>query len=202
VNSVAGLLHAFLRRRSIAVRLSRGVSQRAKRITLKLILALTALGCVDCVTAGGQQQTRNLKNRYENIEVTGFDVKQGIDFPNDYMQRMMAGVVKDLRATKKFNRVFAEGETGQDGSSSTIQLVGTVTKYKRGNRAKRFIALGLAGETKVVAHVKFIDKATGELLVEGDVDGLVYDGILGGNSQGAPSGVGKDVAKIAKKVFF
>lgn len=173
-----------------------------KRITLKLILALVALSCMDCLTASGQRQTGNLKNRYENIEVTGFDVKKGIEFPNDYMQRMMAGVVKDLRAIKKFKQVFAEGETQQNGSASTIQVVGTVVKYKRGNRAKRFIALGLAGETKVVAHVKFIDKATGELLIEADVDGFVYDGILGGNSKGAPSGVGKDVAKIAKKVFF
>jgi hypothetical protein len=172
------------------------------KIMLKLFLVLAALGCLDCLTVSGQKQSSNFRDRYENIEVTRFDAKQGIGFPDDYMQGMMAGVVKNLRAINKFKQVFAEGETQQAGSVSTIQLVGTVVKYKRGNRAKRFIALGLAGETKVVAHVKFIDKATGELLVEGDVDGLVYDGILGGKSKGAPSGVGKDVAKIAKKVFF
>jgi hypothetical protein len=173
-----------------------------KTITLKLFLALALLSFTGPLTGVGQKQNSVLKNRYQNIEVTPFGVKQGIEYPDDYMRRMMAEIFKDLRAIKKFKHVFAEGETQQDGSASTIQLVGTVVKYKRGNRAKRFIALGLAGETKVVAHVKFIDEATGELLVEGDVDGVVYDGILGGNSKGAPSGVGKDVAKIAKKVFF
>jgi hypothetical protein len=54
----------------------------------------------------------------------------------------------------------------------------------------------------VVAHVRFADKNTGETLVEADVDGVVYTGLLGGSPKGAPSGIGKDVAKIAKKVFF
>jgi hypothetical protein len=172
------------------------------RTTTSIILAVAALSFAAFGTANGRERSDDLKGRYENIEVTTFDVKPGIEFPSDYMERMMADVVKDLRAIKKFKRVFTDSENPQDRSKPTIQLVGTVIKYKRGNRGKRFIALGLAGDTKVVAHVKFIDKATGTLLIEGDVDGVVYDGILGGSSKTAPSGVGKDVAKIAKKVFF
>lgn len=163
--------------------------------------SLAALGLTARVGALGQQRPADLKNLYENIEVTPFEVRQGIDFPEDYMRQMMADVVKDLRGIKKFKRVFAPGEV-QEGSAATIQLVGAVVEYKRGNRAKRLVALGVAGQTRIVAHVKFVDKATGKLLVEGDVDGEVYTGILGGSSNRAPSGVGKDIAKIAKKVFF
>jgi len=114
----------------------------------------------------------------------------------------MADVTKALKRLNEFKEVIAEGEVPQCANVPTIQLVGTVTKYKHGSRGKRFFALGLAGDTKVVAHVKFIDKATGKVLIEADVDGQVYTGLLGGSPTGAPSGVGKDVAKIAKKVFF
>ena len=173
-----------------------------KIITLSLFVVLAALGPLHSVAAPRQERRGDLKNRYENIEVAPFDVRRGIDFPDEYMREMMAGVVKDLRRVGKFKRVIAEGEAQQDGNAPTVQLVGTVIKFKRGNRVKRFVALGLAGDRKVVAHIKFIDKASGKVLVEADVDGMVYTGLLGGSPKGAPSGVGKDVAKIAKKVFF
>jgi hypothetical protein len=173
-----------------------------KTITQTLFLVLSVLSFCDSIVATRQEPSRDLRNRYENIEVVRFEVQPGIDFPREYMQSMMADALKDLRRIGKFKRVFVDGEAQQDGEASTIQLVGTVTKFKHGNRAKRFIALGVAGDTKVVAHVKFIDKASGRLLVEADVDGVVYTGLLGGSPRGAPSGVGKDVAKIAKKVFF
>jgi hypothetical protein len=173
-----------------------------KIVTLSLFVILAAPGSLHSVAAPRQERRVDLKNRYENIEVAPFDVPRGIDFPDGYMRAMMADVVKDLKRIGKFKRVLAEGEAQQDGNAPTIQLVGTVIKYKRGNRVKRLIALGLAGDTKVVAHIKFIDKASSKVLVEADVDGMVYTGLLGGSPKGAPSGVGKDVAKIARKVFF
>jgi hypothetical protein len=175
---------------------------RKKIITPSLFVVLAALGSLHSAAAPRQERRVDLKNRYENIEVAPFDVRRGVDFPDEYMRAMMAGVVKDLKRINKFKRVLAEGEAQQDGNAPAIRLVGTVIKFKRGNRGKRLIALGLAGDTKVVAHIKFIDKASGKALVEADVDGMVYTGLLGGSPKGAPSGVGKDVAKIAKKVFF
>ena len=159
-----------------------------------------ALTFVHSVTA--QTRPNGLKNRYDAIEVTQFKVLQGVELPDEYIQSMMAHVVKDLKDIKKFKRVIAEDETQQESNATTIQLVGTVIGYKHGSRGKRFIALGLAGDTKIVAHVKFVDKATSKLLLEADVDGQVYTGLLGGSPRGAPTGIGKDIAKIAKKVFF
>jgi TolB-like protein len=170
-----------------------------KTITPSLLLVLAVLSSVP---ARAQESRRELKNRYTNIEVASFNVQRGIDLPDEYRRTMMADVIKDLKRINKFTEVIAEGEVPTLGNAPTIQLVGTVTKYKHGNRGKRFIALGLAGDTKVVAHVKFIDKASGKVLVEADVDGQVYTGLLGGSPRGAPSGVGKDIAKIAKRIFF
>ncbi|HJP91180.1 MAG TPA: DUF4410 domain-containing protein [Pyrinomonadaceae bacterium] len=172
------------------------------RKTMSLFLALVGLTVVGVSTVTAQTKSNDLKNRYENIEVVPFDVKASLEFPDEYRTRMIAGVVKDLREINKFKRVFAEGETQTGESGSTLRLKGTVIKYKHGNRGKRFFALGLAGDTKIVAHVKFIDKTTGKLLVEADVDGQIYTGLVGGSPRGAPTGIGKDIAKIAKKVFF
>jgi len=152
--------------------------------------------------ASSQPRRDDLKNRYDSIEVTPFTIQQGIDFPAEYMQSMMVGVIKDLRRTNKFKHVLTQGEAQQSDDARTIQLLGIVTQYKHGSRGKRLVAIGLAGDTKIVAHVKFIDKATGKVLVEADVDGQIYTGLLGGSPKGAPTGIGKDVAKIAKKVFF
>jgi Domain of unknown function (DUF4410) len=171
-----------------------------QRIKFVVLVPLVVGFCWSSVIA--QTETSDLRNRYQYIEITRFEVKAGIDFPDEYMEQMMKGVIKSLRDTGKFKRVIAEGEAQQTAENATMLLVGTVIKYKEGNRGKRFIALGLAGDRKIVAHVKFLDKATGKLLLEADVDGIVRDGVLGGSAKGAPTGIGKDVAKIAKKVFF
>lgn len=149
----------------------------------------------------GQYQSKDLKNRYNTIEVIPFEVPPNIDLPLEYRTRMMENVVKDLRRLNRFKEVLVGPVTTRE-PTSTIRLEGTVIQYKHGSRGKRMFALGLAGDTKILAHVRFLDKATGKLLLEADVDGQVYNGLLGGSPDGAPTGVGKDVAKIAKKVFF
>jgi hypothetical protein len=171
-------------------------------LILRLVAALLFVASLHMAVASGQTRHADLKNRYDSIEVTPFTVRQGIDLPAEYMQSMMAGILNDLKQTRKFKQVLTQGDTDQTDSPRTIQLIGTVTQYKHGSRGKRLVAIGLAGDTKIVAHVKFIDKANGEVLVEADVDGQIYTGLLGGSPKGAPTGIGKDVAKIAKKVFF
>ncbi len=142
------------------------------------------------------------KNQYQNIEVAKFDIKEGIDFPAENMTSMMDDIVKELQGIKKFKQVSAPGETVADSSAPTLQLVGTVTKYKAGSRAKRYLIGFGAGQTKVVAHVKFIDKATGNVVFERDVDGKVTVGVFGGESKTSLRDVGKEIAENAKKKFF
>ena len=157
--------------------------QAVRRILFSLLAVLTL---VAPVAADGQKKDSGLKNQYQNIEIANFDVKQGIDFPAEYMTGMMGEIVKELQNLKKFKQVYRAGETPAEtdaATAPTIQLVGTVTKYKPGSRAKRyFIGFG-AGQTKVVAHVNFIDKATGNVLYERDVDGKIAIGIFGGDSK-------------------
>ena len=142
------------------------------------------------------------KNKYQNIEVVRFDIKEGVNFPADYLHTMTEELVSQLQQTGKFGQVLREGETPDKADAPTVRLVGTVTEFQPGSRAKRYLVGFGSGKTKIVAHVKFLDKATGEVLFEDDVDGKVWQGNVGGESIGATRGLAKEVAKVSKQQFF
>ena len=173
------------------------------RMKLRILFTLFVLFFLPIV-AGAQmgKKDNGLKNQYRNIEVVKFDVKEGIDFPPDYVTGIIYETIMGLQRLRKFEQVFREGETQTDAAVSTIRLTGTVIKYQPGSRTKRYlIGLG-AGKTRVVTHVKFIDKATGKILYETDASGAVSWGYFGGNSRVSLSGLGKKIAEITKHEFF
>ena len=167
---------------------------------------LAALLCLIAATAiiapAQTKPSESHKNKYQAIEITSFDVKAGTDLPPDYLNELMKDVANQVYDTNKFKQVARPGETLANPDAPTIRLIGTVTEFKKGSQVKRYmIGLG-AGKTKIVVHVKFIDVATGSVILEKDVDGKVVIGMLGGQSQGATNGVAKEIAKVIKKEFF
>lgn len=164
--------------------------------------------CLFVILLGGvpifaqNMKAGDIKNKYQNIEVTRFEIKEGIKFPAESLDVIMTQIVEELENLKRFKQVSSIGETIASAPGPTIRLSGTITKYKAGSRAKRyFIGFG-AGMTKVVAHIKFVDTATGTVLFEKDVDGKVWIGLFGGASSGATRGLAKEVAKVTKKQLF
>lgn len=143
------------------------------------------------------------KNKYQQIEVTRFEVKEGIKFPADYLVTMTEELVAQLQAIKKFKQVLREGESLTDPNAPALKLVGTVTEYKPGNRTMRYMIGMGTGKTKIVAHVKFLDYTTGAVLFEKDMDGkVILGGMVKGESIGATRGLAKEVAKVARGKFF
>ena len=173
---------------------------RTRRQILITLLAVFTLATP--IAASGQKKDGSLKNQYQNIEVATFDIKEEAKFPADSLNAMMDEIVKELQDLKKFKQVLRPGESPTDSAAPTVQLLGTVTKYQAGSRAKRYLVGFGAGKTKIVAHVKFIDKANGNVLFEKDVDGKVVIGLFGGDSKTSFRDVGKEVAEVAKKQFF
>jgi curli biogenesis system outer membrane secretion channel CsgG len=172
------------------------------RICLVFLSITAALALTAYVVAAETEQEKSHKNKYQNIEVSSFDVKDGINLPAEYVTDLKNELVSELQNTKKFKQVLRDGESATQPDAPTIRLIGTVTEYKPGSRAKRyFIGFG-AGKTKIVAHIKLMDRATGEALFEDDVDGKVIIGLFGGNSKGAANGLAKEVAKVARNQFF
>jgi len=162
-------------------------------------LFVVLLGCTS-IFAQTAKGTDTLKNKYQNIEIVRFDIKDGVNFSPESRDVVMAQLVEELKQLKKFKQVSSVGQTISQGP--TVRLSGTITKYKAGSRAKRyFIGLG-AGATKVTAHIKFVDAATGNVLLEKDTNGTVWIGFFGGESSGATRGLARAVSKVTKKEFF
>jgi curli biogenesis system outer membrane secretion channel CsgG len=167
---------------------------------LMLTLGLTALAVG--VYAQKKKADSKYKNKFECIEITRFDVKAGVELPKDWLITMTEELITQMKQTGKFKDICREGETPTDPNAPAMKLVGTVIEYKQGNRAARYLIGFGAGKTVVKAHIKLIDRATGEVLFEDDVDGKVVMGVIGGESVGATRGLAKEVASKTKKEFF
>ena len=170
------------------------------RIAL-LVLAGGAFGLMPAAYAQ-QKDTAAPATQYQNIEVGTFDVEPGINFPPEYLKNLPQAVESQLIDLKRFKKVSIVGDPQAGAEGPTLQVTGTIIEYKAGSQAKRyFIGFG-AGKTKIIVHAKFVDKATGQVVLERDVQGRIEWGVFGGDSKGALKGVGKEIAQVAKKKFF
>lgn len=134
------------------------------------------------------------------VEVSNFQVQDGINFPPDYLGDLTSRLVYHLREIRSIKGVYAQGETPGDLSEPVVKLTGTVVEFHAGSATKRFLFGMLAGTTKVVARVRFLD-SNGSLLFEDKVDGKVTAWSPNQNSAGATDGLAKEVAKKARKKF-
>lgn len=167
-------------------------------------ILFTLLILSGCWSTFGQTTPKpdDIKNKYQNVEIVRFENKDGVTLPAESRDVIMTQIVEELKQLKKFKQVSNVGETIPQDAGPTVRLNGTITQYKPGSRAKRYLVGFGAGATKVVAHVTFTDAATGNLLFEKDVDGTVWIGVFGGDSSGATRGLAKEVGKVTKKTLF
>ena len=172
------------------------------RLQCKFTLVLLIL--IGCWPTFGQttKKTESLKDKYQNIQIVSFDIKEGAKLPAESRDVIMSQVIEELKQLKKFKQVSKTGETISQDAGPTVRLSGVITKYKPGSRAKRYLIGFGAGSTKVVAHITLTDATSGTTLFEKDVDGTVWIGVFGGDSSGATRGLAKEVAKVTKKALF
>ena len=160
------------------------------------LVAALALG----TPATAQKQ---VKGKYKAIEVTRFEIQKDVEkFDAAWLLTLTDELVKQLEESKKFQQVLREGEAPTEPGAPTLKLVGAITKFKPGSRAARYMVGFGAGSTVVKAHIKIVDKASGDVQFEDDVDGKVIMGVIGGESVGATRGLAKEVAAKTKKQFF
>lgn len=144
------------------------------------------------------------KGKYQNAEVAPFAAQDGVQVTAEQLKELTDAVVKELQEIKKFRQVSLEGAAPSpaDAQAPTLKVTATVTKFKAGSRAKRYLVGFGAGKSKVIARVRFLDRETGGVLHEFDADGDVVMGVFGGKSGGAKSELAGQVAKAARKKFF
>lgn len=136
------------------------------------------------------------KSKYQAIEVKQFEFGQGTNMPKSFQRSLMQETALALLETGRFKQVLREGEKPTDQGLPLLQLTGEVTEFQPSTGTFRT-------KTRIAAHIKFSDAATGRVLVEEDVKASVLlVGITGSESIEATRAFGKEVAKVTKQLFF
>ena len=68
-------------------------------------------------------------------------MKQGIDFPPEYLNRVQEEISKQLVDAKLFEEVLQPGRHSAQAEAPVLRLSGTIHNYKQGSRKKRYIRL-------------------------------------------------------------
>ncbi len=145
-------------------------------------------------------QTASIVKPYDTVEIEKFTVGNGVEFPAKDLEELMGYLVLNFNKSKRFNQVFLSTDAASSSAPvRRVKISGEVTQYSKGNRAARYlIGLG-AGRTKLVAGIKVKDAETGEVLMEQKVDGHVYGGLFGGETDQAKGGLSSEIIKTMTK---
>lgn len=137
---------------------------------------------------------------YMTVEIERFTIASGVEFPENDLNELMSYMVTHFNKSRRFEDVFLSTDSAsQTAPARRVKISGTVTKYSKGSRAARYLVGFGAGRTKLVADIKVSDAQTGALLFEQKVDGHVYGGLFGGETDAAKSGVASEIIKTMTK---
>src|SRR5260370_34671610 len=81
-----------------------------------------------------------IKDKYHVVQVDPFDVKQGVDFPPEYLKRVQEEISKQMVDAKLFGEVLQPGQHPAHVEAPVLRLWGTIHTYKQGSRKKRYVA--------------------------------------------------------------
>jgi hypothetical protein len=142
--------------------------------------------------AGGQKPTRFPATAIQIEYVKSDDLRLPPEFQVALYENLIAEVVK----TKKFQRVFRDGEQGAEQEKDLLTLRSLVTGFKEGSARARQVTT-VAGATKIQVRVQIANR-DGRLIVDQNVDGNVR---FFGENLRATNDFAKDAAKLIKKNF-
>lgn len=165
------------------------------------LISLTAVLCaVFLISDSVAAQT---SEPYNTVEIERFTVSEGVEFPESDLNELMGYMVTHFNKSKRFENVFLSTDSAsQTASSRRVKISGSVSKYSKGSRAARYLVGFGAGRTKLVADVKVVDAESGTILFEQKVDGHVYGGLFGGETDAAKGGVASEIIKTMTKKGF
>lgn len=136
------------------------------------------------------------------VEVMPFEVKEGVDLPIDFGSKFSAQLVHELQKTKKFKEIVSAGETPTDAHAPAMRLTGVILEFRPGSRAKRYLVGLGSGAAVAVAHFRFVDRASGDVKFDGDLEAKMKGGAFGGSASGTASELAREFAKIIKQQRF
>jgi len=135
---------------------------------------------------------------YTAIEVDPFTAVQGVTFPADYQAALVDDIARETSLLFKTVIILRQGQAPPDGYR-VLRIAGTITRFKPGNRTKRYLIGFGAGATVVDAQVELADASTGQVLLYRQMGGMTWTGVAGGDSKGAGESLAKKIAKFCNE---
>src|SRR5215469_11812135 len=123
----------------------------------------------------------SIREKYQAIQVDEFEVKQGIQFPPEYLKKAQDEIVKQLSDAKVMKEVLRTGQQPVQAGTPFLYLSGTITNYTPGSRSKRYVGLGGLGASEVDVQIFLLDGATKQKLQTEKLRAVLTGGALGGS---------------------
>jgi hypothetical protein len=139
-----------------------------------------------------------IKDKYHVVQVDQFDVKEGVEFPVEYLTKVREEISKQLVDAKLFQEVLQPGQHAAQAEAPVLRLSGTIHNYKKGSRKKRYIGGYGAGAAEIDAQVAFLDGASGDPLVIEELRAVLTGGVFGGKEEKATEELARQVITQAK----
>jgi uncharacterized protein DUF4410 len=140
-----------------------------------------------------------IKDKYHVVQVDQFDVKQGVEFPPEYLKKVQEETSKQLADAKLFEEVLQPGQHPAQAEAPVIRLSGTIHNYKQGSRKKRYLAGSFgAGNAEIDAQVAFVDAASGDRLVIEELRAVLTSGLFGGSEDRSTQELARQIVTQTK----
>jgi len=121
-----------------------------------------------------------IRDKYQSIRVEKFEVKQGVEFPAEYLDKAQEEIFKQLAAAKIVKEILRAREQTTEVTTPFISLSGMINSYTPGSRSKRYVGLGL-GAAEVDAQIFLRDGKTKQRLQTERLRALLTVGVFGGS---------------------
>lgn len=127
----------------------------------------------------------------ENFENSKMETKEPM--PDSWIPTIREEIIQRVIDKHKFRRVadFEDAKAAKNESEAILLVRGKIIEYTQGSFAKRWLVGMGAGKGKIVAHLQFLDKASGKVIWDRKVDGRVIGTMQ--STEGAIEGLGKEV---------
>src|SRR5215469_7834964 len=123
----------------------------------------------------------SIREKYQAIQVDEFEVKQGIQFPPEYLKKAQDEIVKQLSDAKVMKEVLRTGQQPAQAGIPFLYLSGTINNYTPGSRSKRyFVGVGGVGASEVDVQIFLLDGATKQKLQTEKLRAVLTSGALVG----------------------
>jgi len=158
-----------------------------------LVLAIAVLAALPANAAPPPQAQKLTASA---IQIVRTQNSETLTIPEDFRVATYEHVIEQLEKTKKFQKIYRDGDRTADGVADLVILKLVPSAFKQGSQKEREVTT-IKGATSIKINVQFTKK-DGTVLLEKEVEGKVR---FYGENLAATKDFAKKVAKVVNENF-